>query len=156
VEHWGLEATLMRTWPMIVCVAALVGCNSQQRLVVISQSAVNVEMLKRITDAGDSACSADGGLKGVTWAYNTAPKSPLAPPGAIRSKDPYAAIARPVSPAQSSEAEQVWDKMEDLASAAPRPYSTAASDDLNGDPLYAQFICADGAETSSKPLSFVP
>jgi hypothetical protein len=117
------------------------------QLLVISQSTMNMLMLKRVIDAGASACNSDSGLQGVTWPYNTTPRGPL-----IRERD---ASLVPDTPGPR-ESERVSQRMQNLAAAAPRPYVTTAPPNYEGVGLHAMYICRDAAEKSGQIYLFVP
>jgi len=143
-----------RLMALVFSVIALSACTARPSPpTTVSQGAMNLDMLQRIKDEGAGLCGHDGGLKGVTWAYNSTPNGNLTPQWLATPSPPPGAVPM-YSPSVLHQRAEVSHAMNDLAAQAPKLYLYDANDDVG--PENATYLCADGSEYTSVKFRLVP
>lgn len=113
---------------------------------------MNLDMLQRINNEGESRCGGNGGLKGIEWAYNTTPYAGYKLTDNIFNK--VTTIPPNISP-QYFEGAQTGTRMQKLGDEAPKPFQFT-SDVMITNPQSAIYVCNNGSEFNSVNYRFVP
>src|ERR1700728_2659951 len=124
----------MKALMLSIAMSVLLADCSHANPITVSQQAMNASMLGRVKAEGTKACRGDGGLKGVTWAYNSMPGGnhlvPPLPPGAValphgtsaKYGDLPNSIQSEIRKLERPEEYDVGVDMANLAATAPKAY----------------------------------
>lgn len=112
---------------------------------------MNLDMLQRIKDEGNSLCAGNNGLKGIEWAYNSTPNGPLDPYSTSVGRNSY----RNNMSSEELEKAMVSNRMQELGEDAPKSFQFSQDAYVLAEPS-AIYVCEDGSEYSSVNFRFVP
>jgi hypothetical protein len=164
LSEFYVDTNSMKALTLSIVIGVFLADCSHANPITVSQQAMNADMLERVKAEGTKACKSDGGLKGITWAYNSMPGGnhlvPPLPPEAVPlphgASVKYGDLPNPIqSEIRKQEKPEEYDvgvDMANLAAAAPKTYVFTADAGATS----ATYICTDGAENSSAAFVFVP
>jgi hypothetical protein len=129
----------------------------------VSQSSMNLAMLQRIKNDGAAACSAEGGLKGITWPFDTIPNDGFGEgPSRMVQDDPYSVLVLPYDKLPkklqgafaSRDQYETNRQMKVLAETAPEKFKYHGGSGFQASP--ADYVCTSGVVVASKTFRFLP